>query len=89
MEDNIFEPTLSDPVKIMGLEPVEFVLVMVAFFLGLFATLYFLIGMVLLPWGIISLRKKTQRGYLKHLLYAVGLSSFKYYPISFEREFIE
>lgn len=89
MESEIFENSLSEPQQVVGLDLIEAALLVVFFGLGVYISWKFYVLMIALPVLLVKLRKKNQRGYLKHLIYATGWAKYKYYPEYHEEEFVE
>lgn len=84
-----FPQYLSRPIQILWFETDELVL-------GLFTlTLALIYGNIMWPVFFVSqflytrTKRKNSRGFLKHLLYALGFLNIKGYPAYFEREFHE
>jgi len=58
---------------------------MLAFLFGGIFWILFIIG----PFFIFRKKKKSPRGYIKHLLYLTGMYTFKGSPSAFESKFYE
>lgn len=42
-----------------------------------------------LSWAYLKMKKKSPRGFFKHLIYMSGLTTLWGYPTSFEKRFVE
>jgi type IV conjugative transfer system protein TraL len=80
---------LSNPIQMLWWEQDEVVVIMVtlcgALFVGGWAWLALLVG----PFSYSRFKKTYPKGFLKHLLFMVGLMKFEGYPTAFEKHFIE
>jgi len=84
-----FPRYLSSPYQILMFEIDE---IMVIFFNIVFWLIFgnfFLITLFLCPYFYSKAKKKYPRGFLKHLLFYIGLIKLNGYPLFFEKEFIE
>jgi len=64
----------------------------IIFFFFLFAFLFggiFWILFLVVPFMVLKKKRKSPRGYVKHLLYLLGLYDFKNCPSVFEKKFNE
>jgi type IV conjugative transfer system protein TraL len=84
-----FPQYLTSPLQVLFFEVDEIAIMFIALLIGLVLEgwTYFLI--IVLPTVYSRLKKNYPRGFLKHILYFVGLTNMVGYPSFFEKEFIE
>lgn len=84
-----FPRYLSSPFQVLWFETDEMAIILICFVLAmLFGYLFW--GLLFVgPYYYGKLKKNYPRGFLKHTLYFIGLSSLKGYPSYFEKEFSE
>jgi len=83
-----FPQYLSSPFQVLWFETDELGIIFLFFTVAL---IYGGVSWIMLlagPWMYSKLKKKYPRGFLRHLLYFMGLVSMKGYPSYFEEEFI-
>lgn len=84
-----FPSYLSQPFMILSFELDDvlffFMSIIVAQSLGGF----FWLLPIVVPFVLVKVKKNAPRGFTKHLMYNLGLVEMKYYPIAFEKEFVE
>ncbi len=87
--DKDFPQYLSKPIQVLWFEIDELVIFLLSLTIALtyggFAWLMF-VGM---QWGYSRTKRKNARGFLKHVLYVLGLVEMKNYPEYFEKDFHE
>jgi len=89
MQKKRFPQYLSSPFQVLWFETDELI---IAFAFLIFALIFGYLFWLLLfvgPYLYTRLKKKYPRGFLRHVLYFIGLIRIKGYPSYFEREFIE
>lgn len=80
---------LHRPYQVLFFETDELVVLVIMLFLGLcFGGIFWLL-MIPVVFLMVHLKKKHPRGYIKHILYQIGLLTFKNAPTSFENRFNE
>ncbi|MBN2570073.1 MAG: type IV conjugative transfer system protein TraL [Deltaproteobacteria bacterium] len=84
-----FPQYLSDPLQVLWFEPDELSMMFIFFGLAMVYGSFFWILMVLVPWFYSRAKRKYPKGFLKHMLYFIGILNIKGYPIFFEDTFIE
>jgi len=80
---------LHRPVKVIGLDVMEFGLVFAAYFLFLlfkgYSAPFLIAGLIL----FIPYQRSKPRGYIGHLFYRIGLGQLKGYPMPVSEKFYE
>lgn len=84
-----FPRYLSAPFQVLWFETDELAIILMCFVLAMLFGSLFWIGLFAGPYYYGKLKKSYPRGFLKHTLYFIGLSSLKGYPTYFEKEFSE
>jgi len=67
----------------------EVVVIMLTLSLALFVGGYTWYALLIGPFTYSRFKKNYPKGFLKHLLYYMGLLKFEGYPTAFEKHFIE
>lgn len=90
MQKRKFPQYLSSPFQILFLEMDDLSIMFTFFFLAaIFRRMEFFGIALVAPYFSIKIKKKYPRGYLKHVMYFLGIIRFKGYPSSFEIHFLE
>lgn len=84
-----FPQYLSSPFQVLWLESDELAIFFGMFTLALIFGNWFWLLTVAGPWFYSKLKKRYPRGFLKHVLYFIGLMDMKGYPGFFEESFKE
>ena len=84
-----FPQYLSAPFQVLWFEADELGIVMIFFVLAMIFGGLFWVLQVIGPWYYSSIKKRSPRGFLRHILYFVGVLELKGYPTYFEKEFCE
>jgi type IV conjugative transfer system protein TraL len=87
--EKMFPSYLSAPLAILWWDYDVFMLAIMMLILSLFIGGIFWLATIAVPLAYWYVQKGKPRGYLKHLYYAAGITTFKGYPNYFEREFHE
>ncbi|EKD40831.1 MAG: hypothetical protein ACD_74C00155G0007 [uncultured bacterium] len=84
-----FPQYLSAPFQILWYETDELGVLMFSLVLAFMYGNFFWLGVLLAPYFYSKTKKSKPRGFLRHILYFVGLVQFKGYPAYFDKEFRE
>ena len=90
MDDKKFPRYLAAPIQVLWLDSDDIAII---FSLGalylMFSSWLLLAAMVAVPWQYRRMKKRYPRGFFHHMLFRMGISKLKHYPLSFEKEFYE
>jgi type IV conjugative transfer system protein TraL len=89
MQKKRFPQYLSSPFQVLWFETDELVIVVVFLIVALIFGYLFWLLLFVGPYLYTRLKKKYPRGFLRHVLYFIGLIRIKGYPSYFEKEFFE
>jgi type IV conjugative transfer system protein TraL len=89
MQKKRFPQYLSSPFQVLWFETDELVIVVVFLIFALIFGYLFWLLLFVGPYLYTRLKKKYPRGFLRHVLYFIGLIRIKGYPSYFEKEFFE
>jgi type IV conjugative transfer system protein TraL len=89
MQKKRFPQYLSSPFQVLWFETDELVIVVVFLIFALIFGYLFWLLLFVGPYLYTRLKKKYPRGFLRHVLYFIGLIRLKGYPSYFEKEFFE
>jgi type IV conjugative transfer system protein TraL len=89
MQKKRFPQYLSSPFQVLWFETDELVIVVVFLIFALIFGYLFWLFLFVGPYLYTRLKKKYPRGFLRHVLYFIGLIRIKGYPSYFEKEFFE
>jgi energy-coupling factor transporter transmembrane protein EcfT len=85
-----FPQYLSSPYQVLWMETDDMAIFFILLLLFLmFPGWFWFIFMIVVTYLYTVTKKKYPRGFLKHVLYFVGLISFSKYPTFFENDFHE
>jgi type IV conjugative transfer system protein TraL len=85
-----FPQFLSNQIMIIWWELDEAMLILIMVFIWFVASSWITFALVIIvPWAFIKAKRRSSRGYLKHLLYRLGLAKLDGYPSAFHRSFLE
>lgn len=85
----IFPQYLHRPYQVLWFETDDLGIIIVTFTLSLLFGGVFWGFLLVVPFIYMRFKSKAPRGFFKHLLYYVGLVSFKHYPLFMAKEFYE
>lgn len=89
MQEKKFPQYLSSPYQILWFETDDLAIVMIFFLLALLFGHIFWLMVLVGPYIYTKIKKRYPRGFLRHILYFLGLIKMKGYPSYFEKEFTE
>ncbi len=89
MQKKRFPQYLSSPFQVLWFETDELIIVVVFLIFALIFGYLFWLLLFIGPYLYTRLKKKYPRGFLRHVLYFIGLIRMKGYPSYFEKEFFE
>jgi type IV conjugative transfer system protein TraL len=89
MQKKRFPQYLSSPFQVLWFETDELIIVFTFLIFALIFGYLFWLLLFLGPYLYTRLKKKYPRGFLRHMLYFIGLIHIKGYPSYFEKEFFE
>ena len=84
-----FPQYLSKPIQVLWFELDELIIFVFTLTFALIYGGFMWIIFVAIQWIYTSTKRKNARGFLKHILYMLGLLELKNYPEYFEKEFHE
>ena len=84
-----FPQYLSKPVQVLWFEPDELILFMFTLTLALIYGKFMWLVFLVTQFFYSRTKRLKPRGFLKHLLYLIGLIKIQNYPDYFQREFHE
>lgn len=80
---------LHRPYQILFFDAEDVALIMLLFVLAMLFGYVFWFLLFVVPYVYMKVKKKYPRGFLKHIIYRLGIISFKGAPSVFERNFRE
>ena len=84
-----FPQYLSSPLQVLFWDSDELCIIMMCFTIALLFGSVFWLLLIAGPWTYSHLKKKYPRGYLRHVLYFIGVIEIKNYPDYFQDVFSE
>jgi type IV conjugative transfer system protein TraL len=84
-----FPQYLSKPYQILWFEPDDLAIMAILYLLAMIFGSVFWLLLPLGPFAYGKFKRQSPRGFLRHLLYCIGLTEMKGYPTYFEEEFHE
>jgi type IV conjugative transfer system protein TraL len=84
-----FPQHLNAPMQFAWWEADIVLVAMFSSYFGFFLRGPFYVLTIALPLSYSRAKRKYPRGFLRHLLYFAGITTFKGYPTFFEKRFIE
>ena len=89
MKSKRFPQYLSSPFQILWFETDDLAIIAVFFVLALLLGGLFWVALFVAPYLYSMVKRLYPRGYLRHVLYFVGLINMKPYPNYFDNNFLE
>lgn len=89
MENERFPQYLHRPYQVLWFESDDMGILALCFIMAIIFGGFFWIAFVVVPTFYMRTKKKYPRGYLRHLLYFVGILRVKRYPDFMIKEFVE
>lgn len=84
-----FPQYLTQPFQVLWFEPDDLAIMTASFILAQQFGGYLWLTMIVVPWAYSRFKRQYPRGFLRHILYFIGLAPMKGYPQFFERDFLE
>jgi type IV conjugative transfer system protein TraL len=84
-----FPQYLASPFQVLWLESDELVIGLVCFVLAVCLGNVTWLLTIAGPYAYIKAKKRYPRGFLRHVLYFIGVVQMNGYPTYFEKEFVE
>ncbi len=90
MNGKRFPRYLTAPIQVLWFDSDDMAIIFSILGLYLmFSSWLLFAAMILVPWQYRRMKKRYPRGFFHHMLYQIGISTLKHYPLSFEKEFYE
>ena len=84
-----FPQYLTKPFQVLWFEPDDLAVMTSSLIIANQFGGYLWLLLIVLPWGYSHLKRQYPRGFLRHLLYFVGIAPMKGYPTFFDSHFQE
>jgi type IV conjugative transfer system protein TraL len=84
-----FPQYLSAPLQVLWFEPDELGVVFTFFLVAMIYGSVTWLLLLIAPWYYCRLKKEYPKGFFRHVLYFIGITSMKGYPTYFEERFFE
>lgn len=84
-----FPQYLNSPLQMAFWEADVVAVAIISLYTGFFLKGPFYSIIVLMPYFYNRLKKNYPRGFIRHIFYFIGITSFKGYPSFFEKRFFE
>jgi type IV conjugative transfer system protein TraL len=89
LENERFPQYLHRPYQVLWFETDDMGIISLCFILAIIFGGLFWVGLIVIPFLYMKFKKTYPRGYLRHLMYFMGIIRFKKYPDFFVKEFVE
>jgi len=89
LENERFPQYLHRPYQVLWFESDDMGIISLCFILAIIFGGLFWVSLIVIPFLYMKFKKAYPRGYLRHLMYFMGIIRFKKYPDFFVKEFVE